>query len=215
MLRKKFKFYDDEEDRAGLIGSENEYVSDGLLRNHSDPFYAECRAYGRLIEHKRNGRYAVRCHGFMKIAAQREEELAREFKVESWDRPDEEYDKDASSRQPFRAVVKDLVSTRVPFTERFVKKALSDLKNIRKLGIYPIDITARNYVGGLLVDFSIALTSPHYLFDVRPKFDVEEDLQQQDLIFFDKMVEERGNFTWARARRNLDYCEKLRSSERN
>ena len=46
----KFKFYDDTEDRAGLYGREHDLVSVDLLRAHMDPFYNECRAFGRIIE---------------------------------------------------------------------------------------------------------------------------------------------------------------------
>ena len=34
-----------------------------------DPFYSECRAYGRIQENGKNGSVAVCAHGFMSISA--------------------------------------------------------------------------------------------------------------------------------------------------
>ena len=43
------------------------------IRFQSDPFYNECRAYGRRIDSGVNGKVAVRCHGHLGIPAAREE----------------------------------------------------------------------------------------------------------------------------------------------
>lgn len=174
-----------------------------------DPFYNECRAFGRIIESNQNGKIAVRCYGYLAIPAEREHELKQRFNVETWNRPDEEH---ASKRQPFRAIVKDLVLDTVPFTAKQVKKILGDLKRLRRLGIYPRDVQARNYVGGLLVDMSIAITEPHFLFNIRPKWHVSE-VKLADLLSFDTMVEEENMVTWHRATRNKEYCTKLRSQK--
>lgn len=144
-------------------------MSIDILRGHRDPFYNECRAYGRLIDADLNGKVAVRCYGYLTIPAEREEELREKFNIEAWNRPDREYLKPASKRQPFRAIVRDLISEGVPFTSQSVKKILRDLKRMRKLGVYPRDVQARNCKGGLLVDFSVAMTEPHYLFVIQTK----------------------------------------------
>ena len=152
----------------------------------------------------------MRCHGYLTIPAEREEELRDRFGVEAWNRPDSEYAKPASKRQPFRAIVKDLIGDNVPFTTKSVKKMLRDLKRIRKLGVYPMDVCARNYKGGMLVDFSVAMTEPHYLFVIKPRWRIE-GYKLTDLHDFDRMVEDEGIVTWERAVTNLEYCEKLRS----
>ena len=72
-----------------------------------------------------------------------------------------------SPRQPLRAIVKDLVVKDVPLTGKVADKILRDLKAMRRKRIYPGDIRARNYKAGLLVDFSIAITEPYFLFDLR------------------------------------------------
>ncbi len=143
-------------------------ISPDLLRTGMDPFYNECRAYGRIIEAGLNGKVAVRCYGHMSIPAEEEEGLKKRFGIDSWDRPGEEYAKLPRRRQPFRAIVKDPVQKDVKMTERVARKMLRDLKRIRKVGVYPMDIQARNYKAGFVLDFSVAMTYPHFLFDTRP-----------------------------------------------
>lgn len=206
----QFKFYDDEEDRFGLIGGENEYVTVDLLRAHIDPFYNECRAYGRLIEANVNGRVAVRCYGYITLPAQREKEIEEKFGVVRWERPEKECAKPVSRRQPLRAIVKELVSEDLPFNAKMASKTFRDLKRMRQLGVYPIDIRGRNYKAGLLVDMSIAMTKPHYLFEIEPRWEVQF-LQRQDLTSWESMMIEENVETWERAVRNPEYCKKLRS----
>lgn len=195
-----------------MFGKEHDLISVDVLRGHMDPFYNECRAYGRLVDAGLNGKVAVRCHGYLTIPAEREEELRKNFNVEGWNRPGSEYLKPASRRQPFRAIVKDLISEDVPLTTKSVKKILRDLKRMRKLGVYPMDVRARNYKGGLLVDFSVAITEPHYLFVIKPRWRIEE-YKLDDLEAFDRMVRDEGVVTWERAVPEPEYCQKLRSHD--
>ena len=206
----KFKFYNDEEDRSGLVGGENDYITVDLLRAHMDPFNCECRGYGRLIEGNVNSKVAVHCYGYTTIPAEREEELNERFGILTWDRPTLEYAKPIARRQPFRAIVKELISENAPFTSSSAKKTLKDLHRIRRLGIYPMDIVGRNYRGGILVDMSIAMTNPHFLFEIRPRWQVRL-YRREDLINWQSMMEEEGITTWDRAVPNPKYCRKLRS----
>lgn len=174
-----------------------------------DHFYSECRAYGRLIDAGVNGKVAVRCHGYLTLPAEIENQLRRDFDVQDWNRPDLDYAKPSSQREPFHAIVKDLVTEETQWTEKVVKKILRDLHRIRKLGVYPMDVRARNYKGGLLLDFSVAMTEPHYLFEIKPEHQVTL-MKRDDLYNFQEMVEEKGVVTWERAFRNGEYCKKLR-----
>ena len=211
----KFKFYNDEEDREGLDEEEDDKVSVNRLRSHMDPFYRECRAFGKVIESKLNGKIAVRCYGYLVIPARREQQLKRKFDIDTWNRPDYDFAKPILQRQPLRAIVKDLILETVPFTIKQVNKILRDLKRLRRLGVYPMDVQARNYVGGLLVDMSIAITEPHYLFQIRPKWFVDE-LKESDLLAYDSMMEDEKMMTWCRATRNEEYCRtKLRPPKSN
>ena len=96
-------------DRAGLVDQENGAGPVDLPHAYMDPFFNGCRAYGRLDEANQNGKIAVCSHGHMSIPAEMEQELARRFDIQTWDRPSEDYAKPVSKRQPFRAVVKDLI----------------------------------------------------------------------------------------------------------
>lgn len=205
----QFKYYNHEHDRAGLIGEDLDRISVELLRDHMDPFSSECRAYGRLIEANQNGKVAVRCYGYLTLPAEREDELRRDFGVVNWDRPDAEYSQPAHERQPLRAIVKDLIAEEVAITQKTGKKILSDLKRIRKLKIYPMDVRARNYKAGKLIDFSVAITEPHFLFVINEPRRVEDDYKRADLLLFDEMMEKEG-VKWLRATRDEQYVSKLR-----
>ncbi|KAL8739396.1 MAG: hypothetical protein Q9190_007804 [Brigantiaea leucoxantha] len=174
-----------------------------------DPFYNECRAYGRLVEKGLNGKVAVRCHGYTTLPPEKEEELAQKFGVYEWYRPDEDYAKALPKRLVFRALVKDFVREDVPLTHKVVVKMLRDLKTMREAEIYNMDIYARNYKGGLLIDFSIAMTAPHYLFDIKSEWwsGVQKKL---DLFQFDRMIRSEEVVTNISAVANDDYLAKLR-----
>lgn len=191
------------------MGRENDLVSDDLLHAHSDPFYNECRAYGRLEEKKLNGKIAVRCYGYITVPAEAEVQLERKFRIWDWDRPGEEYDKPFSQRQPFRAIVKELILKDVLLTGKVADRILRDTKRMRRCGIYPGDVRPRNYKNGLLVDMSAARTEPYYLFNIRPVQQVEK-MKNRDLYMWEAMVEEGNLQTLLRAVRNEKYCARLR-----
>src|ERR1035438_1962368 len=113
-----------------------------------DPFCAECRAYGRIEEQKCNGKVAVRCYGFTSIPATREKELSIKFNINTWDRPAEEYSMNITQRQPFRAIVKELVRKDSRFTDKVMNSIFFHLKRLRRIGVYPMDIRAPNYKDG-------------------------------------------------------------------
>ena len=207
----QFKFYDDEEDLAALDDEDRAYVPIDLLHAHMDPFYNECRAYGRLIEKKINGKVAAQCYGYIAVPAARKSELAQRFDVDEaqWGQPDNA--PLLRNKTPLRAIAKQLIREDKPLSEKLAAKMLRDLKRMRRAGVYPMDIRKRNYKGGLLLDMSIAMVKPHYVFDIRPEWHVER-LQNADLKGFQRMVDKAGGKTWKRAVRNPEYCVKLRSS---
>jgi len=213
VLQFQFKFYDDSDDRAALSVGQRQIFSTAVIRGHMDPFFNECRAYGRLIEKNVNGKVAVRCHGYLMVPADREDELKERFGVTTWDRSDEEDLKPASRKEPFRAIVKDLVTEDVSLTAKTAKRMLLDLRRMRKFEVYNMDIQARNYKGGRLVDFSVAMTTPHYLFIIKPAWR-KEDYQYDDLRSFDHMLDEAGIVTLNRATPNRECLSKLRPRDK-
>ena len=142
----------------------------------------------------------------MALPAGTEAHLGTSYRLD-WNRLDEDYRKPVSHRQPLRAIVKDLVLDDIPLTQRLVNKMLRDLKKMRALGVYPMDVLERNYKGGLLLDMSVAMTKPHYLFDLHPKWRIN-NLMRQDLVNIEGWAKEEG-FT-CMALRNREYCAKLR-----
>ena len=189
---------------------EKDRVSLSTIHAHQDPFYNECRAYGRLIQKKVNGKIAVHCYGYTILPAEREAELRERFGIVSWDRPSEEVVKPVTEQQPLRAIVKELLLEDYPLTEKVLNKMLRDLLRMRRLGVYPMDVVARNFKNGLLVDFSCAMTKPHYLFDIRSKFQVD-CLQAEDLQGLQQIMYRSGVMGARRAVPSREYCSKLRS----
>ncbi|KAI0440295.1 kinetochore Sim4 complex subunit FTA2-domain-containing protein [Xylaria telfairii] len=225
---KVFKFYDASEARYEITTSLRRKVSNETLTFHTDPFFAECRAYARINEHyedmgnniRRRPRrsrsesrnieirpLAVPCFGYITLGAEYEKVLQDKFKVFEWDRLEAE-ESGQIPRKPFRALVKKLVPSQVSVLNP--RRMLGDLKQLRKIGIYTRDIYARNYKAGLLVDFSVAWTEPYWcLVAMGPH--ARELAKKAELSLFDEMIEREKIKTVVRATRKIRYCQKLRS----
>ncbi|KAI0811332.1 kinetochore Sim4 complex subunit FTA2-domain-containing protein [Xylaria sp. FL0064] len=220
---KMFKFYDAADARYDFTYPNPRKISDETLTFHSDPFFAECRAYGRINQYyedlankalrsKYRQRYgkirlpAVPCYGYTTLPAEFEDSLRKRFRVSEWDRPEREVSKQIK-RQPFRCLVKKLIDSRVSILNP--RRMLADLKQLRKLGIYTRDIYARNYIDGLLVDFSLAWTKPHWCIEAMGP-NQRGCILKRDLMMFDNMIEYENVKTTVRATRNTYYCFKLR-----
>ncbi|CAD6583699.1 MAG: hypothetical protein ASARMPRED_001480 [Alectoria sarmentosa] len=208
---KVFKFYDVRVATVGMSEEEIRNISIKTIRFQTDPFYNECRAYGRLIEYGVNGKVAVRCHGHMAILAAREEELAQRFEVHTWNRPEDDSRLTMSKRQPFRAIVKDLIQNHPPLNEKLLGRMRKNLLKMRKLGVHPQDVRLRNYGGGLLLDFSIAITKPHWVFEWEEPWWIRS-MKNDEMQKLQVIMLESGVKTWLRAVRNREYCMKLRGS---
>lgn len=156
---------------------------------------------------------AVSCYGYLTISAEREIGTFEKFNITSWDRTAEDKRQPVKKRQPLRAVVKELVSEDPPLTPKLLNKMKRDLRKMRGMGVYPMDVLPRNYEGGLLVDFSITMTTPHYIFDVKKSLKIER-LQKKDLWMLQQMIDQSGIETPLRAIRNDQYCLKLRTEQK-
>lgn len=193
-----------------MADHERDEASVDHLDYYCDPFYNEYRAYGKLVENNLNGEVAVRCHGYLMLSAEYENQLGDRFPDLEWDRPSEEYEKPVSSRSPLRAIVKDLVLEANIWKPYVARRMLRDLRKMRQLGIYPMDIKPENYTGSKLVDFSVAITLPNFLFDVKPAFQIQ-GYMNEDLGAFDAMMQEQKVKTRQRAFRDNATVKKLRS----
>lgn len=156
--RSRFKSYNPAAVRNMLTDNRSAQVTDDTLVGHMDPFYDQCRSYGRISEHqgKCKGSVTVPCYGFLSIPASHEATLEKDFGVSKWGRSATESTLSPSQQQPFRALVKDLVEAAdgVPTGSGQLSGILRDLRALRRTGVYLIDICARNYRGGRLVDFA-------------------------------------------------------------
>ena len=114
-----------------------------------------------------------------------------------------------STRQPFRAMVKDLVEDDRPLNEKKLIRMRKDLPKMHKLGVCPQDVRERNYGGGPLLDFSIAITKPHWVFETKRPWWIST-MEKDDMNVLQVIMLEPGVKTWLRAVRNREYCMKLR-----
>lgn len=145
------------------------------------------------------------------MPAAEEDFFEQRFQITSWDRPEDEYEKPVAKRTPFRAIVKELVETDVAFTKKNLPSMLRHLRRLAELGVWPLDILARNYRAGLLLDFSAALTEPHYFLETRQPSQVDSE-KREGFLAFDAMVEEAGiQFSKSRAMPSYEFTRKLRN----
>ncbi|KAH8665243.1 kinetochore Sim4 complex subunit FTA2-domain-containing protein [Tricladium varicosporioides] len=214
---KVFKFFDPETTRwywETLLGSSFPIET---VVFHTDPFYAECRAYGRIKEAQIKGKLkqqvAIPCHGFL-ILKDQDKKLLQERGIDLG--VENEFLKRTGENGFVRAIVKDLAPPDPGVDASSLSRILRDIRWLKKHKIYNRDIRVENFRSGKLVDFGSALTEPHCILDDFDKNNKEEarDTRLEDLVMFDDMVIEEGIETGIRAMPNLDYCQKLRSWER-
>lgn len=208
---KQFRFYDIAEDELGL--SDNE-IKDPDLAIQLDPFFAECRAFGRIKEQRRNGTLAIECLGYLYLPADREMEMNQRFRATDWDRPSEEYEVESSHRKPFRAIVKRLILEPTTWNVVTARTILRNLRALNTSGVYVFDVRARNILGGQLVDFSASWTDPHVLFRTRAPGEIESR-KERDLARFDVMMKDLQIRNAPRGLPNRQYTAKLRSGATN
>lgn len=188
--------------RHDTFRNHNHKVKDFTILRESDPFFAECRAYGRIPEIEKDksvGEIAVPCYGFLGLLPELCEQqifAAEPFNITDWNRSPLDLSKPVEKREPFRALVKKLITHPKAIIEPH--KMLSDLQTLNNGGIYQRDISARNYVGGLLVDFGMAWTRPHWILEVLGDNYLEKR-KTDELRAFDRMMKEKGIKTTARA----------------
>jgi len=141
-------------------GIESAPLNPKELVHHKDPFYSECRAFGRLKEARRED-LAVHCYGYIVVDSKHEEDVLRRFQIASWNRSK------GDEGKPIRAIVKELVRSDQPFVPKMIPKMMRDLRAINSLGIQVWDVKDDMYLGGILLDLSQARTVPHIELDLQ------------------------------------------------
>ncbi|TGJ84508.1 hypothetical protein E0Z10_g4259 [Xylaria hypoxylon] len=181
-------------------------LKDEWVRYQLDPFYAECRAFGRLVEKGRDEELAVRCHGYALLPPKVERQIKQQFGIDGWNRKEE--DKDL----PLRAIVKSLIRWKTVQHRRKLSVMRSILEALNEeLSIYNMDIREDNYLGGRLFDFSVAITVPHISFSstLRSEQQILQDMTD-DLACFDCMVERIQEQKEKAERENPDWKKRTR-----
>jgi len=142
---------------------------------YSEPFYAECRAYGRLQETGYE-ELSVKCFGYVLFDEDHERALMRLFgdvptthefcgNVESWGGPDlrERFMGEDNRPLPLRALVKEFGYPREDFQARDFRRTFRNIVRLQQLGIINIDAAARQIINDKIGEFSTAITIPHYV----------------------------------------------------
>lgn len=216
-----------------LFPPRNRKVDAAKMSYQSDPFFAECRAYGkingilgkyrrseargrrsRLKAHEKvrpkaraQRELAVPCYGFMELpSVPYEQHLLTKYNIDDWNREESDLQLPKERRAPFRAIVKKLMPNTEPI--RDPSQMRRDLMDLQKSGIAQNDVALRNYMDGLLVDFSSAWTEPHWAKEVLPMSSWKRQLED-DFLEFDFMMK-KADVKLRPLARSLDIYGKLR-----
>ncbi len=144
--------------------------------NYSEPFSAECRAFGRLQEAGRED-LAVPCFGYILLDEQHERALEDQFRdvprvYINFDGSAEPiFEPDLRSRflgrdgrkPPIRGIVKALGTTDETLRAKDARRILRDMIGLQQLGIINLDPQYWQFVSDKFCDFSTAITTPHYV----------------------------------------------------
>lgn len=167
---------------------------------YTDPFYAECRAYGKIQQGLDTGTVkthtAATCHGyrFLKKDDKRWiKDLDLEYRV-----MDDKLRQAMGGDTRVRAIVKTLDKNPRKVDAQNVEKEWQRVFLLNHcLKIYDMDIRADNFIDYRLVDFGSSWTEPHlllkYLEDTNPK--AAKAKRSKDRANFQDMIEEEENPT--------------------
>ena len=141
--------------------------------DYLDPFNCECRAYGRLKQEERED-LAIRAHGYILLSKDQERRVTESITGDfvDWEKHPEPLDCDglfsrweAHRHERLRAIVKDYDTSSTVWVPSQVPQIYNDLEELHKLGILVRDLHPGNYLGGKLIDFSMAWTMYHICID--------------------------------------------------
>ncbi|KAF4957054.1 hypothetical protein FGADI_3469 [Fusarium gaditjirri] len=160
---------------------------------YTDPFFAECRAYGRIRE-ATDGKIlksdvAVASHGFLFLEPKDQEALQKRNIDLGLDSVDIDYQKSTIGGLRARAIVKGVASSKSGITSTSMRKILGKVVSMNKAGIYNMDIRIDNFRDGRLVDFGSSWTEPHALLDSL-SHEAATESKLADRVMFDQMIED-------------------------
>jgi len=189
----KFKFHDPMSDDYFWEPLVGEDISLQTVSYYTDPFYAECRAYGRIQEAIKKGYLksdiVVPCHGFF-FLQERDEKVLRGRNIDlEADQVDPEYQRSSPGGYRPRAIVKDLASADPGVNQDNLYQILRDIVRLNSQRVFNMDIRLDNYRDGKLVDFGSSWTEPHILLDALDE-EAADESRLADRTKFSQMVED-------------------------
>ncbi|CAJ2502651.1 Uu.00g100450.m01.CDS01 [Anthostomella pinea] len=157
---------------------QHEKYGETRKQQQEDPFYCECRAYGRLKE-TRNENLAIKTYGYIifdsdsdndefvdTIISDGEPSTQKAFRGNDYHRFNPTHLRVTEDVRPGRGIVKQLVQDKPEFRRSMIPQMMKDIESLHKLGIYVGgNIRADAYLDGKLIDFSRAWTVPHDRLD--------------------------------------------------
>jgi hypothetical protein len=149
---------------------------------YTEPFNAECRAYGRLIETGHED-LALKCFGYVLLDPQHEQALFAKFRYRInmfvYDDHNSQSQRPALQTRsgglaPIRGIIKELGTPVRWYTipegtddgswdirVKHVKRIIRDVGGLHQLGIMDLDMDMKQIINYRLADFSTAITIPH------------------------------------------------------
>ncbi|OTB00512.1 hypothetical protein M426DRAFT_267424 [Hypoxylon sp. CI-4A] len=144
---KVFKFFKPSEAKYLLSPLRAKMVSDELAVFHVDPFYAECRAYGRIQRKEESeglkSKVAADCYGFL-LLEKKDEIVLNRMGIDLWDMPEEDEYRKQARESPVRAIVKEYVEGETSFNPQNCKAMPKKVRRLKRWKIYYKDIKEDN-----------------------------------------------------------------------
>ncbi|KAI0114101.1 kinetochore Sim4 complex subunit FTA2-domain-containing protein [Nemania sp. FL0031] len=167
---------------------------------YTDPFYAECRAYGRINDGRVDGnaklprvrqQTAVKCYGYLLLNSRDERWLIRQGHDLETDVLDSDVREALEGDLRVRAIVKHLEEGPESLHTGNIRRAWTSVCLLNQsLKIYNLDIKANNFIGYRLVDFGSSWTEPHEILKYLDRIgkDVARDKRGRDRQNFNDMI---------------------------
>ncbi|KAI1739228.1 kinetochore Sim4 complex subunit FTA2-domain-containing protein [Xylaria scruposa] len=213
---KVFKFIDPQSQIWELPSRLREAYPLEKLMVYTDPFYAECRAYGRIKEAVDRGeireKIAAKCHGYIFLNSIDEKWLINHGIDLGTKILDDQLRQIVGGAGKPRAIVKDFEIAGPDLDEQTpqqIRRSFRSIWQLNQLGIFNRDVRTENFRNGWLVDFDTSYTLPHAIYSTLSPFEAAAT-RGRDEVKFDEMLKEAGiNLRFHRKKR-YDFRSRLK-----
>ena len=164
-----------------------------------DPFFSECRAYGAILNERRQRNVkmniALPCYGYIELKDEDERALKEKgFDIRNYDQPTA----GSEPKTTLKAIVKKLADPERGITTKRPNEILKGVKALNRIKVYNRDLRLDNFLNAQIVDFGSAWTEPHVIMEAADEEELE-DFRKEDLGLYDQMVEGKEFNTTTRA----------------